>query len=196
MFTKNSKKFDILNIDTWGYASDSKEMIWNGSKLLNKDNKTFTEKDIIELARSIIKFLERNGEMITQDKKIVTVKNLLNRMENPEYYEQLHKQEQLEKDKAIPDGLFNPRDPETYKFAKHNKPLIIDGVHIFNIHYENDREVKETETEKGFVDVLSMMLKMHCKNPSEITAQEYIEKYIKQKVAECSPKKITNYGGL
>lgn len=87
MFTKNSKKFDILNIDTWGYASDSKEMIWNDSKLLNKDHKTFTEKDIIELARSIIKFLERNGAMIPQDKKIVTVKNLLNRMENPECYE-------------------------------------------------------------------------------------------------------------
>ncbi|MDR1837550.1 MAG: hypothetical protein LBQ89_07830 [Treponema sp.] len=145
-----------------------------------------------------------------------------------------------EKDKAIPDGLFNPRDPETYKYAKSKKLLVIDGVQIFNIHYKNDKEVKEYENEKGFAVVLSALLETNrkavkweksvelvkadyikngIKEPNQGTSgyvdrinevyhsmlkdnsenirenQEYIEKYIKQKVAECSPKKLTNYGG-
>jgi hypothetical protein len=237
---ENSNIFDILNIDTWNYASDSKEMTWNGSKLLDKDNKPLKEIDVVELARSIFKFLERNGNIVPVDKKIVAIKNLLNRMENPEYYGQLYEQEQLEKDKAIPDGLFNPRDPETYKYAKNKKPLVIDGVQIFNIHYKNDKEVKEHENEKGFANRLSAMMEIHkkavkwekstelvkldfikngIKEPNQETpgyvdrinevyqsmlkngsenkreGQEYIEKYIKQKVAECSPKKTANYGG-
>ena len=196
LFKKHNSIFDILNIDTWDYASDSKEMIWNGNKLLNKDNKPLKEIDAVELARSIFRFLERNGEIIPPDKKISSIKNLLNRMENPEYYEQLYKKEQLEKDNAIPDGLFNPRDPETYKYAKSTRPLVIDGVQIFNTHIDSSgKEVKEDETEKGFTDVFSAMLKIHCKTQSEITAQEYIERHIRQKVAECSSKKTTKYGG-
>ena len=246
------KIFNILDINTWDYASTSQDMIWNGNKLSNADNKPHTEQDIVDLARAIFKFLERNGDIILPEKKIAAIKTLLNRMENPEYYAQLYEQEQLEKDKSIPDGLFNPRDPETYKYAKNKKPLVIDGVQIFRTYIDatgkEKKEVKEYEMEKSFVSVLSMSLKMNeksaiwekaielvkadfikqgIKEPSDRTPgytdrinnlyqsmlkdysentekyqeyikqynKKYIESHIRRKVAECSPKILTYYGG-
>jgi hypothetical protein len=233
-FKNHNKRFDILEIDTWDNASTSKEIIWNNKKLLNKDNNPLTEKDAVDLSRSIFNFLERNGDILTLDKKITAIKNMLNRIENPEYYAKQYEQKQAEIDNNIPDGKFDPRDPETYKFAK-NKPLIIDGVRIFNISYDrNDKKIKEDQTEKDFVVLLSALQKTQkngiiwdtavnlvkedfinqgikaprqdtpgymdkinevyesiLKNPNaELTKKQekdYIEKYIKQKLAECSP---------
>jgi len=230
----NAGIFDIFNFDFWEFAGD-KPFLWNGKKLVKKDNNPFTEKDTVDLVPVIFKFLERKGDIIPHDEKIKAIKNLLNRMENPEYYAQQYEQEQAEIDNAIPDDKFNPRYPETYKFAK-NKPLIIDGVRIFNISYDkNNKKINEGETEKGFVTILSALLKMQknaiiwetavshvkpdfinqgkepnqethgyiekinevynsmLKNPNARLAKkqekEYIEKHIKQKIAECSHRK-------
>jgi len=238
----DSMTFDILKVDTWDYASDSKEMIWNGKNIFNNEGRANTEKDVVELFCAIFNFLERNGDIVPLDKKISAIKTLLNRMENPEEYIRKFEHERAEHDKNIPDGKFNPRDPKTWEFAKYNKPLVIDGISIFNTYWENGKEVKKDETEKGFVNVLSHLSKMklqdkaekwdaavkqaweECKrkgieNPNntpeyvnrieaiyqsffenypernEEYDQEFIEKHIKQKLAECSPKKLVNYGG-
>jgi len=249
----DTPKFDILDSDTWDYASPSQEMIWNGNRLLNTDGNPNTEKDVVELARSIFKFLERDGNVFPLDKKIAAVTTMLNKMENPAYYAQLEEQRKEEFDNSIPDGLFDPRNPETYKFAKHNKRLVIDGITIFNTHTAvNGKEIKEYETERGFVDVLSLSMKISgrgrkwersinlvkaefakqgIEKPNDHTpgyvvrinevyqslllddteedaeeaekfdqeyGKKYIENHIKQKIAECAPKKRakrTRFGG-
>jgi len=185
--TVDNKNFDILNPETWDYASDTKEIKWNNNKLLDKDGNPLTEKDVVDLVRSIFKFLERKGDLLTLDKKITAIKNLLNRIENPEYYAKQYEQEKEEFDKNIPDGKFNVRDPKTWEYAKYNKPLIIDGIRIFRTHTDSTgKEVKEDETEKGFIDILSMLLKIKISENAAIwdTAikqahEEYREKGIK-----------------
>ena len=243
--------FEILDMTTWDHASASKEILWNGNKLLNIDGRPHTEKEVVELARAIFNFLEKqDGCAFPSDKKIVAVTNMLNKMENPAYYAQLEEERKEEFDNSIPDGLFDPRNPETYNFAKHNKRLVIDGITIFDTHTDiNGKEVKKYETEKDFVDVLLPCMKTNgrarkwerainlvkdefakqgIEKPNDHTlgyvdrinevyqslllddtaedveeaekfdqeyGKKYLEKYIKQKVAVCTPKKRTRIGG-
>jgi len=156
--------FEILDMTTWDHASASKEMIWNGNKLFNNEGRPHTEKEVVELAHAIFYFLERDGKVITMDEKNKAITNMLNKMENPEYYAQLEEQRKEEFDNSIPDGLFDPRNPETYKFAKHNKCLVIDGIKIFDTHTDiNGKEVNEYKTERGFVERLSISIGMNDK---------------------------------
>jgi len=158
-YSYRPKVFEILEFDTWSYASPLKEMIWNGNKILDVDNKPHTESEIVDLVSGLFKFLERDDKVIASYEKITAVKNLLNRMENPEYYAQQDKKLEEELDSSIPDGLFNPRDSETYKYAK-DKPLVIDGVQIFSMRVNSrGKEVKENETEKGFIMLAQMRSK-------------------------------------
>jgi hypothetical protein len=155
--------FDIFDFDTWEYASDSREFRWNGKNILDKDDNPASEKAVVDLFRAIYNFLERNGDILPVDEKINGIKNMLNRMDklksDPEYYAK----QEAELDKEIPDGLFNPRDPDTYQFAK-NKPLVIDGIQIYNTYIDSsgieEKEVKKNETEKGFVRSFAISLKI------------------------------------
>ncbi|MDR0605563.1 MAG: hypothetical protein LBG80_14790 [Bacteroidales bacterium] len=156
-------KFEILDIDTWEYASESEYLIWNGKNVLGKDDVPLTEKISVDLFRAMFEFLERKGDIMSSDKKLSIITNMLDRMqtvsEDPEYYIRQQKEIDAELDRKIPDGLFNARKPDTYKYAK-NIPLIIDGVHIFNISQDiAGKEIKEEETEKDFVQRLTLLLK-------------------------------------
>jgi hypothetical protein len=230
----------ITDISTWDYASSSLKLRWNGNIIIGSNGESLSEKDAVDLFRAIFNFLERNGDIVPLDKKISSVKNILNRSErlqsDPEYYLQLL----AEQDKDVPEGIFDPRNPETYKFAKNNKPLVIDGIHIFNTRKVSGREAKEDETEKGFVQLITMSMELNRKsvkwqkavdsvkadlikqgveNPSDTTPgytdkinelyqsmlkdnsanpeqdRVYIEKYIRRRIAECTPRKLTIYGG-
>jgi hypothetical protein len=68
-------------------------------------------------------------------------------------------------------GVFDPRDPETYQFATNNQ-LVIDGVSIFKTYQDvHEKEIKENETEEGFVKLLSSSLEIRKK---EIAWEEAI----------------------
>jgi hypothetical protein len=186
--------FDILNPETWDDASDSVEIIWNEKSLPDKDGNAITEKDAVDLVRYSFNFLERNGDIVPLDKKISSITKLFNRMENPEYYAEQERKIQKELDDSIPDGLFDPRNPETYKFAR-VRPLTINGVRILNYYTKSDgKEYGEPETEKSFSNIVAALLKSSgLSTPEE--KQNYIDDYIKRTVAECTPKKLTTYGG-
>jgi hypothetical protein len=148
--------FDIFYFDTWQQASDSRHLIWNEKPVLKADKNYLTEKEAVDSFEKIFSFLERNGDMISVDKKISIIKNILNRMHrveiDPDYY--IKQQEELEKelDKKIPDGLFNPRDPDTYQFAK-NKPLVIDGIPIYHDYDDEKMDIiQKYVSEKEFVN--------------------------------------------
>jgi hypothetical protein len=200
--SEEKPKFDILDFDTWQYASDSRDLIWNGKPVHGTDGSTKTEKDFTDFYRLLFQFLERNGNIIPVDKKIGAVKNMLNRGDilesDPDYYIRQYKEKQEELDMAIPDGLFDPRDPETYKFAK-NKPLIIDGVQIFSTHEDaTGKEIKQEETEKDFSTVLSNMLKMQnsISNLTKEQEREYINDHIQLEIDRCTSHETEwTYGG-
>jgi hypothetical protein len=84
--------------------------------------------------------------------KVAKAKELLNKPTNPDESndENLTDEPQNE--------TFDPRNPETYRFAT-NKPLVIDGIAIYN---EYDDE-KEPVTEKAFVQEMSMSSKIQKK---------------------------------
>jgi len=198
----NAGIFDIFNFDFWEFAGD-KPFLWNGKKLVKKDNNPFTEKDTVDLVPVIFKFLERKGDIIPHDEKIKAIKNLLNRMENPEYYAQQYEQEQAEIDNAIPDDKFNPRNPETYKFAK-NKQLEIDGKKIWKPMYSNGKKIKSPVSENEFLWILKTFWKHHCVNEKawdmatmklqEEIKKEYYEKgIIQNKDSVENKEKANNY---
>ena len=182
----DSMTFDILNMDTWDYASDSKEMIWNGNKLLNNDNSPHTEEEAVGLMRALFNFLERNGDILPKNKKIKYVKNMLNKMEktrhDPDYYVRQRIKEMEEEDKKIPDGLFDPRNPQTYQYAK-NKPLVIEGVEIYddvNEEYNGKGQYRKPVTEKSFVDTMKILIKLNRKSKNwekalELVKSEFLE---------------------
>jgi hypothetical protein len=175
----DKSEFDILDFDTWQYASDSKHIIWNGKSVLGKDDNPITEKDAVDFFDTVFSFFERNGDTIPVDKKINSIKNILTGMDrvksDPDYYIRQYRKQQEELDRSIPDGLFNPRDPETYKFAKY-KPLIIDGVHIFSTSKDvNGKETKDESTERDFAQLLPMLLKANNRSTIWNKAAELVK---------------------
>jgi hypothetical protein len=54
-------------------------------------------------------------------------------------------------------GVFDPRNPETYQFAT-NAPLVIDGVAIYEEYTNDDDTIKEPVTEQSFVQIVKMLL--------------------------------------
>ncbi|GHV81363.1 hypothetical protein AGMMS49944_31540 [Spirochaetia bacterium] len=196
---KNDSTFNILDLNSWKLAS-TKSFLWNNKTLPDKDGNPLTEYDIMNLFHSIFAFLERNGDIVPLEKKIDAIKRKLDGMEkvqdDPEYYIRQKAEKEAEDDKKIPDGLFNPRDPKTYQFAKH-KPLIIDGVPIYSEMYKDDIPIRETVTEKHFAESTSGKLTFELKNNPDLNVQEYIDRHIKMKLDICSPMppKVKTAGG-
>jgi hypothetical protein len=77
---------------------------------------------------------------------------------------EITQEEKNKEQEQIPEGLFDPRDQGTWSFAS-NRPLVIDGVRIFKTRIDaSGKELKEDETEKGFVRLLSVLLEAQKKN--------------------------------
>jgi hypothetical protein len=148
-------KFDISDISTWKFASEQ-YIIWNNKLVYNKDKIPITEKEAVNLFNSIYGFLERNGERLSPDYKVEKAKRLLNKSTNP--IESNNKKQAIEPRNEA----FEPRNPETWPLAS-NQPMIIDGTLIFNIG-ETEKEVKEYETEKEFIQSLSFFLESQKKD--------------------------------
>jgi len=189
--TSKAKTFDILDLDTWHHASDTKALIWNGVCIYNEEGRANTEYEYVALFQAMFNFLERDGKEFPIEKKKQGITNVLNRMENPEYYRKLDARREAEQESKIPDGLFNPRDPETYKYAK-NKPLVIDGVRIFHTFYESGKKIHEDETEKSFVRVTSALLNGTPRSrlwekALELTKAEFEKQGVK------NPENLPNY---
>jgi hypothetical protein len=84
-----SGRFDILDFNSWKYAS-LRPFFWKDKKLFSaKDGKALTEEDIVELFQAIFGFLERNGDKVSHEVKQTGINNVLNRMvkcqSDPEY---------------------------------------------------------------------------------------------------------------
>ena len=72
------RKFKILDPSTWDKATD-KPIIYNGM-LYNNERRPITERDIVGLMSSIWAFLERKGEIVPIEKKIQSIKKMLENM--------------------------------------------------------------------------------------------------------------------
>ncbi|MCL2556843.1 MAG: hypothetical protein FWE09_00025 [Treponema sp.] len=196
------EQFNILDMDTWNFASSKRGMIWNGKELRNEETgRVNTEKDVVGLARAMFEVLEESCETIAAEKKIEAIKNLLDNIADLEQAKRRRIEKEEEIDSGILDGLFDPRDPETFQYAKRLKPLVIDGVQIYDVYIDEEgMEAKENVTEKRFADGLSLTFKMNSTMP-EMTAEEKrerAEKHVRQKVAECTPavqRNLSVFGG-
>jgi hypothetical protein len=153
--SSDQKKFDILDPDSWELASD-KPFLWNGTMVYNEEKKPIIEQDMAGLFHSIWRFLERNGEMLSKEDKIKSIKNVLNRMAGNE---DAVLEEQPVPSENFSGGKFDPRNHETYKYATNNQ-LVIDGVKIYDIYYENDKKKRKPESETSFVTIVNMMTTM------------------------------------
>jgi hypothetical protein len=161
----NKQKFDVSDISTWEFASEQ-YIIWNNKIVYDKDKIAVTEKCAVNLFNSIYAFLERNGKKLTPVYKVEKAKMMLNKLTTPI---ESNNEKQPIKPK---NGAFDPRNPETYQFATNNQ-LVIDGVSIFKTHQDiNGKEIKENETEEGFVKLLSSLLEIRKK---EIVWEEAVK---------------------
>jgi hypothetical protein len=178
--------FNILDVSTWDQASDS-VFVWKDNTFYDtSSNDDISEKMIVRQLSALFYVLslttlgdkyehydkkrliecilgefckgrslnEIRSELVTMINNEDKLSSLTGKIEI--------KQEEKRKEQ-IPDGLFSPRDPDTYQFAK-NKPLVIDGVSIFKTYEDvNGKEIKENETEKSFVSNLSSLLEIQKK---------------------------------
>jgi hypothetical protein len=163
-----NEAFEIFDIDTWDHAS-TRPFFWKDKMLFSADDrKAITEKNLVDLFHSMFKFLERDGDRLTLTQRTQAITHVLDRTAKYQSDPALMKsviEDDIndEKHDPIPKNIFDPQNQKTWSFAS-NRPLVIDGVSIFNTYQDaTGKEVKENETEKGFVFILSHLLETYKK---------------------------------
>lgn len=83
---------------------------------------------------------------------------------------------------------FNPRDENTYKFAKSNKTVTVDGISLFEVYSDMNGSHKKYITETAFVNDINFMWEYSKDNYN--TKQDYINSRIKIYLICCQDYKI------
>jgi hypothetical protein len=146
---RSGKMFNILDFDTWEYASDS-VFVLNGKTVIEmgENAEAFTEKNMVKAITDVIRGISRNDgakEKIQKKGRKNIIERLINNMAlgmsfTESIDEMIHwlnssglgagQDDKTRQQERIPKGVFDPRDPDTYQFAA-DRPLVIDGVRIF-----------------------------------------------------------------
>lgn len=83
---------------------------------------------------------------------------------------------------------FNPRDENTYKFAKSNKTVVVDGIRLFEEYDNMNGTHKKYITETAFVNDINSMWEYSKNNYN--TKQDYINSRIGTYLICCQDYKI------
>jgi hypothetical protein len=158
--------FNIFDFESWEFASNN-FLLWNGTMLYGNDKKPITEQDVVGLFHAIWRFLEKNGETLSEDDKIKSLKTVLDRMakyqSDPNGMERAKNEflEDISENITEEVSKFNPRNQETYQYAT-NRQLIIDGKEVWTPMYKDDQKIKSPVSETSFVIVLKALWNIHC----------------------------------
>lgn len=87
------------------------------------------------------------------------------------------------------DNIFNPRDENTYKYAKDNVFAVVDGVKLFEEWESFDGMHKKYLSEKDLVEDIENLWDSY-NNKLNISKQEFINKHLKTFVILCSDLSI------
>jgi hypothetical protein len=177
--------FDILNTETWDKAS-IKQLVWQGQPLKMANGDPMTETEAVLFLADLIKFMGRKKEL-TKDYVIKVITNSLNKI--------LQAEETPNETKAS--GNFDPRKTTTYQYADYNKPLVIDGISIYEYkRNEADNFIKSPKDEGNFASNVEFSLKHTPDYQLKNGEQTYLNDYIQWEVDRCNTSKKENiFGG-
>lgn len=87
------------------------------------------------------------------------------------------------------DNIFNPRDENTYKYAKDNVFAVVDGVKLFEEWESFDGMQKKYLSEKDLVEDIENLWSSY-NNKLNLTKQEFINKHLDTFIILCSDLSI------